>query len=262
MKPIVVLDPGHGGRDPGAVANGLREKDLNLMLAHKVAGRLEGVKVLLTRESDIYVSLKDRVTLSNRAEADLFVSLHANAGGGHGFESFIYQGLGNGDPAVRFQDIIHRSVIRILSRWEIRDRGMKDAAFYVLRYNRVPAVLLESLFIDNKREADLWREPPFVEALAGSIAGGIYESLDVRRGRGAKDEESVPDKNREELPDNNDNKDATGNPETSEPEEKEDNVLYTVQVGAFACRENALRCRDTARGAGFSDAFIYAKKVS
>ncbi len=256
MKPTVILDPGHGGRDPGAVAHGLREKDLNLKLAHKVADRLEGVKVLLTRESDIFVSLKDRVALSNRAEADLFVSLHANAGGGHGFESFIYGGLGNGDPAIKIQDIIHRSIIKILSRWDIRDRGMKDAAFYVLRYNRVPAVLLESLFIDNEREAQLWREPPFVEALAGSIADGILESLNLKNeGDYIKSDSDSAAEERD--------KDPSGQKkEVMVAHGKEKDILYTVQVGAFAYPENALRCLEKARNAGFTDAFVYHKKVS
>ena len=139
-KPVVVLDPGHGGYDPGAVACGLKEKDLNLVLALKVAGKLGGMKVLLTRERDTYVSLADRVALSRRAEPDLFLSLHANAGGGRGFESFIYSGLGIKDPAVAMQKALHGEVMGALNRWEITDRGLKRAAFYVLRQNPCPAV--------------------------------------------------------------------------------------------------------------------------
>jgi N-acetylmuramoyl-L-alanine amidase len=165
-KPVVVLDPGHGGYDPGAVAYGLKEKELNLMLALKTAERLDGIKVLLTRERDIYVSLADRVALSRRAEPALFLSLHANAGGGRGFESFIYSGLGARDPAVAMQKAIHENTMSSLSRWEIINRGLKKASFYVLRQNPYPAVLIESLFIDNEREAGIWREPPFVETLA------------------------------------------------------------------------------------------------
>jgi len=171
-RPVVVLDPGHGGYDPGAVYNGLKEKDLNLVLALKVAERLEGVRTLLTRERDIYVSLADRVALSKRAEPALFLSLHANAGGGHGFESFVYSGLGANDPALKVQQALHGETMAALGRWNIRDRGMKRAAFYVLKYNPRPAVLIESLFLDNAREAGIWQEPLFVEVLAEGIARG------------------------------------------------------------------------------------------
>ena len=252
MKYTVVLDPGHGGRDPGAVAHGLKEKDLNLMLAKKVADRLGGIRVILTRESDFYVSLKDRVALSNRAGADLFVSLHANAGGGHGFESFVYQGLGKGDPAVQYRKVVHKSVMNILSRWDIRDRGRKTSAFYVLRYNRVPAMLLESLFIDNEREAALWREPPFVEALADGVAAGIRKALGFRG-----------DEAESETGNDNLKQDNQSPVNAREPNLKDGpDYLYTVQVGAFALRDNARSCLERARDAGFGDAFIYKKKIS
>jgi N-acetylmuramoyl-L-alanine amidase len=176
-KPVVVLDPGHGGYDPGASYNGLKEKDLNLVLALKVAERLEGIKVLLTRERDIYVSLADRVALSRRAEPDLFLSLHANAGGGRGFESFIYSGLGAKDPAVAMQRAVHGEIMKALARWEIVDRGLKRAAFYVLRHNPYPAVLIESLFLDNVREANIWREPIFADTLAAGVARGVKAAV-------------------------------------------------------------------------------------
>ncbi|MFY9115143.1 MAG: N-acetylmuramoyl-L-alanine amidase [Dethiobacteria bacterium] len=253
MKLTVVLDPGHGGRDPGAVAMGLREKDLNLNLAHKVAARLDGIKVLLTRESDIFVSLKDRVSMCSRAEADLFVSLHVNAGGGHGFESYIYQGLGAKDPSVRLRNAVHNNVMAVLSRWEIRDRGRKYSAFHVLRYNRTPAVLIESLFIDHEREARLWREPPFIEALAGGVAAGIREYLSG----GDSDANEKKADTVIKLP---------AGPKADDAESRgsktEESLLYTVQVGAFAYLENARRCLDKARNAGFKDAFIFPKKIS
>ena len=244
-KPVVLLDPGHGGYDPGASYNGLREKDLNLMLALKVADRLDGVKVLLTRERDIYLSLADRVAISRRAEPDLFLSLHANAGGGRGFESFIYRGLGARDPAVAMQKALHAEIMGALNRWEIVDRGMKQAAFYVLRYNPRPAVLIESLFLDNAREAGLWREPPFVEALAGGVARGVQAALGVPPGGtaagGARESGS---------------KSAASAGGGIAP----GTTLYTVQVGAFAYLENARQRLSEAQRAGFSDAYIYQKQ--
>jgi N-acetylmuramoyl-L-alanine amidase len=238
QKPVVVLDPGHGGYDPGATYNGLKEKDLNLALAIKVASRLDGVKTLLTRERDIYVSLADRVALSRRAEANLFISLHANAGGGKGFESFIYRGLGAKDPAVLMQQLLHRAVMKAIDRWEITDRGLKRASFYVLRSNPRPAILIESLFLDNLREAQIWREPLFAETLAGGLVDGIKNAL-------ALSDAEPP---------------RPANPKAAGFKRSRTSGLYTVQVGAFSHLENARQRLAEAQVAGFRDAFIYQKQ--
>jgi N-acetylmuramoyl-L-alanine amidase len=243
-KPLVILDPGHGGYDSGASYNGLKEKDLNLLLALKTAERLEGIKVLLTRERDIYVSLADRVALSRRAEPHLFLSLHANAGGGHGFESFINSGLGPADPAVAMQRAIHSSVITTLARWERRDRGMKKASFYVLRYNPGPAVLIESLFIDNVSEAAIWREPLFADTLAAALATGIYSALNLP---------GLLPRKAADLPPV-----AATEPAANRPGGQ---TLYTVQLGAFALLENARQRLSEAQQAGFHDAYIYHKQL-
>ena len=237
-KPVVVLDPGHGGYDPGAVAHGLEEKSLNLALALEVAARLDGIKVLLTRDRDVFVSLADRVALSRRAGADLFLSLHANAGGGRGFESFVYRGLVSGHRARAMQQNVHREVMGALKRWNIIDRGLKEAAFYVLRHNPRPAVLIESLFIDNEREAGLWREAQFVDILAGGVVRGVRTAL------------GLPPESREPVQEEEKSK---------KPEEVKHKSLYTVQVGAFAYVENARQRLAEAREAGFSDAYIYHK---
>src|SRR5690625_6628775 len=90
MSKIVVIDPGHGGHDPGAVANGLREKDLTLDISKRTKRYLErnykGVKVYLTRTNDKYLTLAQRANYANRKNADLFVSMHINAGGGRSEE--------------------------------------------------------------------------------------------------------------------------------------------------------------------------------
>lgn len=252
-KPVVLLDPGHGGYDPGACYNGLKEKDLNLVLALKVAGRLEGVKTLLTRERDIYVSLADRVALSRRAEPDLFVSLHANAGGGRGFESFIYRGLGVNDPAVAMQAELHRSVMAALNRWAIVDRGPKRAAFYVLKQNPRPAVLIESLFLDNAREAALWREPLFTEVLADGVASGIKAAL-AAAGKSSTPTPALTPQGGGSLNESVPGAAATG-------AAGEEQTIYTVQVGAFAYLENARQRLAEAQQAGFSDAYIYRKQL-
>ena len=236
-KPVVLLDPGHGGYDPGAVYHGLEEKALNLQLALKLTGLLGGLKVLLTRDRDVFVSLADRVAMSKRAEPDLFLSLHANAGGGHGFESFIYSGLAPASRAEKIQGKLHGEIIESLGPYEIRDRGMKQAAFYVLRHNPAPAVLIESLFIDNAREAELWESKQFVDTLAGGVAAGVYKALGLPPGGSEQEEQQA---GREIIP-----------PGSS---------LFTVQVGAFSYIENARQRLKEAREAGFSDAYIYQKR--
>jgi len=239
-KPVVVLDPGHGGYDSGAAYNGLLEKDLNLALALKIATKLSGVKTLLTRERDTYVSLADRVALSKRAEADLFLSLHANAGGGKGFESFVYSGLGAKDPAIAMQKAIHQAAVAALERWEIVDRGLKKAGFYVLKSNPRPAILIESLFLDNLKEARIWREPLFGETLAEALVNGIRKALYLT-GK-AKEPSSLLD--------------ATINHENPQSRKS----IYTVQVGAFVLLENARQRLAEAQEAGFNDAYIYQKQ--
>ncbi len=232
-EPVVVLDPGHGGYDPGAVAFGLEEKTLNLALGLEVAERLKGCRVLLTRERDVFVSLAERVAFSRKAGADLFLSLHANAGGGRGFESFVYSGLGPGDAAVRMQQYLHEEIMAAIGGWNIVDRGLKRAAFYVLRHNPAPAVLIESLFLDNEREAGIWREEMFIKQLAAGVTGGISRALGIDRSEG-----------------NEGNDRGSG----------EFEALYTVQVGAFSLIENARQRLLEAVEAGFRDAFIYHKR--
>jgi len=242
-KPVIVLDPGHGGYDPGAVAFGLEEKDLNLKLALMVAERLDGIKVLLTRERDVFMSLADRVAFSRKAGADFFLSLHANAGGGRGFESFACSSLGETSAAVIMQRSLHGQVMEAIKGYGIVDRGLKRAAFYVLRHNPRPAVLIESLFIDNEREASLWREQAFVEDLAGGVVRGVLAAL--------------------ELPVIESG--ATGGAESPgegvRPSPVSEKTLYTVQVGAFRYLENARFRLEEARAAGFTDAYIYEKQI-
>lgn len=242
-KPVVVLDPGHGGYDPGAVGFGLKEKDLNLKLALLVAGKLAGIKVLLTRDIDKFVSLADRVAFSRQSGADLFLSLHANAGGGRGFESFACSSLGKTSAAVIMQQNLHGQVMEAIKGFNLVDRGLKRAAFYVLRHNPRPAVLIESLFIDNEREAALWRNGAFVEALATGVARGVLAALELPVS------ESEPPG-------------GAGNPEAGlDPSPRAENTLYTVQVGAFAYRENARFRLEEAQAAGFTDAYIYQKQI-
>src|SRR5690625_2559502 len=93
----IFIDPGHGGSDPGAVGNGLREKDLTLKISKKIANILKDYhcSVKLSRTGDQTLSLKQRTDMANKWGADFLLSVHINAGGGTGYEDFIYNGLSN-----------------------------------------------------------------------------------------------------------------------------------------------------------------------
>lgn len=175
MTKLIVLDPGHGGSDPGAIGNGLVEKNITLDLARRVQKKLAGVAdVVLTRNSDAFISLADRADRANKVNADLFVALHVNSGGGTGFESFIYTAAGA--EAVEMQSAIHREAADYYSGFVFPDRGKKKANFAVLRLTKMPAVLLENLFIDNKKDAEKLKDPVFLDGAAEAISKGIIKA--------------------------------------------------------------------------------------
>lgn len=177
--PVIVLDPGHGGEDPGAIGYGLQEKDLTLDIALKTRSILSSYQcsVHLTRESDTDLPLADRAALANKLAADSFVSIHVNAGGGTGFESYIYTA---GATSVALQQIVHASLASYYSLSGFADRGKKRANFAVLRLSKAPAILLENLFIDQKRDAASLADASFRQGIAGAITAGLVRALNLK----------------------------------------------------------------------------------
>ena len=168
-KNVVFLDPGHGGRDPGAVYNGLREKDLNMSIYRKLRSELEklGYTVLTSRDSDVYVDyVTERSEMVNKTDADVFISIHFNATGvpganRSGVETYIYEPDPDITPRInkvahnhpirlseskRLADNIHNSVVSIAGA---NDRGVRGSNYAVLRETVKPAVLLELGYIDS-----------------------------------------------------------------------------------------------------------------
>jgi len=174
-----VLDPGHGGNDPGAVSPDYKEKDLALKLSKKIVNELlpYQCQVKLTRKMDLSLSLSNRAQLANSLNADLFVSIHINAGGGTGFESFIHPDAP--ELTRQYRNIVHSRVVSYLGGYQITDRGQKSADFAVLRLTKMPAILLENLFIDNSKDISFLTYEPFLAGLSNSIAAGIAASLDI-----------------------------------------------------------------------------------
>jgi len=172
MVKKLVIDPGHGGHDPGAVGYGLQEKSITFEIALKLREKLDNyMDVSLTRNGDNSASLAERAGFANRTGADLFISLHVNAGGGTGFESYIYPNASV--ESRRLSEALHRAVAEFYLRQGFPDRGLKKASFAVLRETVMPAILLENLFIDRQEDMLKLRDPVFREAVAAAIAGGV-----------------------------------------------------------------------------------------
>lgn len=170
---VVVIDPGHGGRDPGAIGiGGLRETNVVLPISLQVANLLQqqGVTVVMTRTSEQTVELEGRVQIAERANADLFVSIHANAinmsrPDVNGIETYYASTQG-----LRLARAIHNSLLQAVGG---PDRGVRQARFYVIRRTSMPAALVETGFVTGARDAPLLRDPSYQQRIAEAIARGI-----------------------------------------------------------------------------------------
>ncbi len=174
----VVIDPGHGGFDPGAVGiAGVREKDVVIDVSTRVAQHLRdsGARVVMTRTTDIELDLQPRVDIAERARGTVFVSIHANAislsrPDVNGVETFYY-GSANGK---RLADTIHRSFLNAIN---IDDRRVREARFYVIRQTSMPAALLEMGFLTGAKDTLLLRNPETRKRMARATAQGILRYL-------------------------------------------------------------------------------------
>lgn len=179
MVKKIVIDPGHGGNDPGAEGFGLQEKNINLDIALRLRKKLAHyTDIIMTRSGDVFVSLSERAAIANRAGADCFIAIHLNAGGGTGFESYTYTGGSVAGETIR--SIIHKEMAAYYQAGGFPDRGMKKANFAVLRSTNMPSVLLENLFIDHQADADKLRDPSFRDGAAGAMANGLIKALKLQ----------------------------------------------------------------------------------
>ena len=169
---VVAIDPGHGGGDPGAVGiGGIQEKEIVLDISRQVASILEqqGIQAVMTRSDDREVELQPRVDLAERINANLFVSIHANAidmsrPDVNGIETYYY------DSGQNLARTIHNSVLQATGA---PDRRVRQARFYVLRRTSMPSVLVEVGFVTGADDAPRLRDPAYRSQLAVSIARGI-----------------------------------------------------------------------------------------
>ena len=166
----VFIDAGHGGSDPGAVGNGLKEKDIVLSIATKLGALLNGrgISIKYSRTTDTYLSLEERARLANAWGADLFVSIHANSATSsvRGTECYTHP------TANTATKTLSGNVSRaIANKFGISNRGHKEANFAVLRLSNMPSILVETAFISNSSDANLLntRQADFSVTIANSI---------------------------------------------------------------------------------------------
>ena len=181
-KRVVVIDPGHGGPDPGAIGiGGVRETNVVLDIGLEVSRILQrqGVTVYLTRTDERDVDLPPRVSLAERVRASAFVSIHANAislsrPDVNGLETYHAPGAYSGSRLAR---TIHSTILRNLN---IRDRGVRAARFYVIRKTSMPAVLVETGFLTGQEDITRLRDPAWRKQMAQAIAQGLLSYLNGR----------------------------------------------------------------------------------
>ena len=172
----VVIDPGHGGHDSGASYSGLDEKEVNFAIARYVVADLErkGYSVRMTRQSDVFVVLEERTALARRSQADVFVSIHANAArnrSAYGVEVYYPSGTGSRSrTGKRLAEAIYRE---LGSGSGDRGRGVKSAGFVVLRTSHCPSALVEVGFLSHPMSRSLLGLEGHRRELARAIARGI-----------------------------------------------------------------------------------------
>jgi len=213
----IVIDAGHGGKDPGAVHGGVKEKDVVLKVSKNLASRLteDGFNVIITRISDEFLALKERAEIADEARADFFVSIHCNAAyrksSMHGAETYFLSSAKSDwartveateNSAIKFESednagipeldyilndlaqtqfleesqqaaiYIQESLVQLCGLY---NRGVKQANFYVLRLNYMPAVLIEIGFLTNSNDRKKLQDDNFLEKVVEAIASGIKQ---------------------------------------------------------------------------------------
>jgi N-acetylmuramoyl-L-alanine amidase len=173
LSGTVVIDPGHGGKDPGTTSVlGFYEKGINLSVAHKVTRLLEqrGLRVKMTRTGDTYPELEHRAAIANRLRADLFVSIHSDSfpkSSRRGYTVYIAKSASSSSRRAA------RAIVSSMSSTGLNSFGVQTANYTVLTATRGPAILVEMGYLSNRTEAALLRSTSFQSRLARAIADGI-----------------------------------------------------------------------------------------
>ncbi|MFC3886504.1 N-acetylmuramoyl-L-alanine amidase [Bacillus songklensis] len=174
---VIVLDAGHGGKDPGAIGAGITEKQIVIEVAKRVEAKLKaaGATIIMTRSGDTYPTLGDRVELAKDKYADMFVSIHVNSASpsASGTETFYDTSENlNGEESKKLAAEIQKQIIALVGT---EDRGIKDNDFYVLRNNDMPSILVELGFITNSGDLAKLKSSKYYDLYAEAIYRGIVE---------------------------------------------------------------------------------------
>lgn len=193
----IYIDAGHGGSDPGAVGYNIKEKDITLKIAKLVKSYLDnnytGYAVKMSRTTDTTLSLAQRVIDANNWKADYFLSIHINAGGGTGYEDYIYNGKVS-SKTVSNRNTLHKAVVNRMGN--VANRGKKKANFYVLRMTSMPSCLTENLFIDTKADAEMLKSDAYLEAVAQGHAEGLAKMFKLKKKSGSKNKTQSSNKDK------------------------------------------------------------------
>ncbi len=197
----VVIDPGHGGKDPGSRGYYSDEKYYTLKVARLLRDMLQrkGYNVVMTRDSDVFISLANRVRIANRYPNAIFICIHFNSGQSkaHGIETFTISPVGvphlgrsyrpgdskavpgniMGSASIALATAVHSRTLMYLHKYNMADRGIKHARFNVLTGIKIPAILLEGGFLSNRTEATKIHSLTYQKALAS----GIVRAIDIYR---------------------------------------------------------------------------------
>ncbi len=178
---VVIIDPGHGGHDPGASAHGFKESNMVLNISKKMHAYFEKtpIQAKLTRSTDTFIPLQNRVRFAQQNNGDIFVSVHANSCcGASGQETFYYSRTATAavNPNVQQSKALASYVQnRMLEAWNLPNRGVKNGNFHVLRENTMPSVLAEIGFIDNAKDIQAMRTEAGREKMARALFLGTLD---------------------------------------------------------------------------------------
>lgn len=180
MRPIIVVDGGHGGDDNGAAWGFAEEDDINLSVSYLLRCELErqGYSVILTRERDRFVSLPARVAIANKMKADLFISIHCDA-----YHKTVVKGISTHVcPNCSNQSRLFAKEIQnaLMDRFPDHiNRQVKESKFYVLKETCMPAILIECEFLSNPETRKFLREPENQLGLASAIKEGVESAVKI-----------------------------------------------------------------------------------
>ena len=223
----VYIGIGHGGSDPGAVANGFRESDLNLAVGKACYNYLKarGVEVKISRTSDKAYELEQRIEDANKFKANLALDIHHNAGGGDGAEVYHTKHLGKGKT-------LANNILKEMQKIGQNSRGTKirlnasgNDYFGFIRQTNMPSVLVECAFVDNKTDVKIVDTAAEQKKMGEAIARGVLKTLGIAD-KVIKEETTTTDK------------------------------IYRVQVGSYKNKKNAEAMQQKLKKAGFDSVIV------